>query len=112
MTYYTENSDLPPNLAQQDLYPNGTYLGLTYRYYKGNVTYPFGYGLTYTNFTYSNLTVSAKTVSDPCQSVDVTVTVTNAGIQFTSDEVVQLYVEMWGSAGGLPAPNLRLAAFE
>ena len=48
--------------------------------------YPFGFGLSYTNFEYSGLTVSGK-VPD----VEVTVNVKNTGSR-DGDEVVQLYV--------------------
>ncbi|MCD6288320.1 MAG: glycoside hydrolase family 3 C-terminal domain-containing protein [Candidatus Hydrogenedentes bacterium] len=54
------------------------------------VLYPFGYGLSYTEFKYSNLRVSPET-----QTADGTVTVradvTNTGDR-AGDEVVQLYV--------------------
>jgi beta-glucosidase len=110
VTYYTANTDLPPNLAQQDLYPNTTsgYLGLTYRYYTGNVTIPFGYGISYTSFLYSNLSVSSS-LAGPCDLIDVNVTVTNVGSVYTSDEVVQVYVKQPLST--VPTPQLRLGAF-
>ncbi len=52
--------------------------------------YPFGFGLSYTNFSYSNLTVN-KTSFDPDESVTVSVTVTNAGTK-AGKEVVQLFI--------------------
>jgi beta-glucosidase len=64
--------------------------GRTYRYFKGEPLYPFGYGLSYTNFAYSNLRVDAKTVKAG-QPVKVTVDVTNSGDR-EGDEVVQLYL--------------------
>lgn len=64
--------------------------GRTYRYFKGDVLYPFGHGLSYTTFNYAIPSVSAKTIKAG-DAVDVTVDVTNAG-KMDSDEVVQLYI--------------------
>ncbi len=64
--------------------------GRTYRYFKGDVLYPFGHGLSYTTFNYAIPSLSAKSVKAG-DTVDVTVDVTNAG-KMDSDEVVQLYI--------------------
>lgn len=64
-------------------YREGIYVG--YRYYdkaEKKVRYPFGYGLSYTEFTYSNLNVADNRV---------TVNITNTG-KVKGAEVVQLYV--------------------
>ena len=55
--------------------------------------YPFGYGLSYTNFEYSELTLSKKTLamSVPKDGINVSVTVKNTG-NFDGEEVVQLYI--------------------
>ncbi|MGI9544435.1 MAG: beta-glucosidase BglX [Cyclobacteriaceae bacterium] len=50
--------------------------------------YPFGYGLSYSQFAYSNLKVDA---ADP-QSVKVQVDVTNTG-KVAGEEIVQLYLK-------------------
>ena len=64
-------------------YREGIYVG--YRYYdkaKKNVRCPFGYGLSYTEFTYSDMTIQDHTVS---------VKITNTG-SYNGAEVVQLYI--------------------
>ena len=64
--------------------------GRTYRYFTGEPLYPFGYGLSYTNFEYSNLKFSKDSLAasdDLAASVDVKNTGKMAG-----DEVVQLYL--------------------
>ena len=64
-------------------YREGIYVG--YRYYESagiEVKFPFGYGLSYTQFTYSNLIVTKK---------GVMITVENTGGREGS-EVIQLYV--------------------
>lgn len=64
--------------------------GRTYRYFKGDVLYPFGHGLSYATFNYAVPTLSAKSIKAG-DSVDVTVNVSNTG-KVDSDEVVQLYL--------------------
>ena len=108
-TYYASDADLPPNLAQQDLYPNATsgYKGLTYRYFTGRPDVAFGTGLSYTTFAYSKLSAPASVTA--CGALSVNVTVTNTGSR-TSDEVVQLYVQQVKTS--VPAPAIRLADFQ
>ena len=64
---------------------NYTMEGRTYRYFKGEPLYPFGYGLSYSTFVYSGLSVTPMTLN-PTQNVTVKVMVMNAG-QMDSDEV-------------------------
>lgn len=78
--------------------------GRTYRYFKGEPLYPFGYGLSYTKFAYSNLRLS-KTVTAGADT-QITVDVQNAGA-VTGDEVVQLYVT--DSSATVPVPIRSLA---
>jgi beta-glucosidase len=82
---------------------------LTYMYTKAPVTYPFGYGLSYSSFEYSDFnTPKGASENAPFQ---VTVKVKNNGSVNTS-EVVQLYVKNKKSAYGNYAPQKQLAAFE
>lgn len=69
--------------------------------------YPFGHGLSYTDFTYSALTLSEASVAADGE-IEVSVTVTNTG-ERPGTEVVQLYVE--DEALGLSRPALQLAGF-
>lgn len=52
--------------------------------------YPFGHGLSYTDFEYSGLQIAPERIT-PGQPVEVTCTVTNTG-EVAGDEVVQLYL--------------------
>jgi len=70
--------------------------------------YPFGYGLSYTNFAYSNLRLDAKSVKAG-EPVKVTVDVTNIGDR-EGDEVVQLYLT--DVAASAPVPIRALVGFE
>ena len=73
--------------------------GRTYMYNTKAPLYPFGFGLSYTEFAYSDLTADRSTVS---------VRVKNTGSR-TGDEVVQLYLD---SAGLDNQPMLRLVRYK
>jgi beta-glucosidase len=73
----------------------------TYRYFQGEVLYPFGYGLSYTSFAYTNPKVASTTVSAN-GTVNVSVTVANTG-KVAGDEVIQLYL----AHPGVPAAPAR-----
>jgi len=77
--------------------------GRTYRYFKGNPLYGFGFGLSYSTFRYSDL--KASRASDGAR---VSVTVKNDSAR-DGDEVVQLYVD---GAGGADDPIRSLRGFE
>ena len=83
VTFYKSDADLPP-------FEDYSMQNRTYRYFKGEPLYPFGFGLSYTNFNYSNLKLS-KTKIKKNETVAAEVTVTNNG-KMKSDEVVQLYL--------------------
>ncbi|GGY48804.1 beta-glucosidase [Parvularcula lutaonensis] len=67
--------------------------------------FPFGHGLSYTEFSYSEPVLSAEEIS-PDGSVDVTVDVTNTGDR-AGDEVVQLYIRDLVSSVTRPVRELR-----
>ena len=79
-------------------YKEGLYAG--YRYYDTAgkaVRFPFGYGLSYTQFAYSDLKIDGRTVS---------ATVTNTG-STAGAEVVQLYVAPPKNGPYRPAKELK-----
>lgn len=83
------------------LYQEGIYVG--YRYYDKagvSVRWPFGYGLSYTEFAYSDLTVEGNAVS---------VAVRNVG-KCSGAEVVQLYIA--ATQDGLHRPVRELKGFQ
>ena len=81
--------------------------GRTYRYFKGEPLYPFGYGLSYTSFAYANASVSnAKVRANG--AVTVSADVTNTG-PMDGDEVAELYLTHPGAEG---APIRALAGFQ
>lgn len=100
LTTYKSDDDLPP-------FESYSMLGRTYRYFKGEVRYPFGYGLSYTRFSYDvpNTPLIVKTGT----TVTVKTTVGNVG-KLDGDEVVQLYV-VHPQDGKKQIPQCSLKAF-
>ena len=85
-------------------YGEGIYVG--YRYFETagvEVSYPFGYGLSYTSFEYGKPVVKAVD-----GGFEASVTVRNVG-QYAGKEAVQLYVS--APSGGLEKPSCELKAF-
>ena len=73
------------------MYREGVLVG--YRYYDTKhmkVLFPFGHGLSYTEFEYSDLELSAEKMKDT-DTLQVSVIVKNTGNR-AGKEVVQLYV--------------------
>jgi beta-glucosidase len=83
---------------------------LTYMYTDAEITYPFGYGLSYSNFEYSNLQVPS-TLNAANGTFDVKVDVANTGKVNTS-EIVQLYISANHSPYGQYAPKKQLVSFD
>ena len=67
--------------------------------------YPFGYGLSYTNFEYSNIRVSKDKVTEN-DKITVTVDVKNAG-NYDGEEVVELYVKDVTASQTRPMKELK-----
>lgn len=78
-------------------------------YVEGEATplYPFGYGLSYTNFTYSNLKLTPGNNKDNFQTVSCTVT--NTGNR-DGEEVVQLYIR--DKVSSVVTAPIQLKAFK
>jgi beta-glucosidase len=70
--------------------------------------YPFGFGLSYTDFNFSNITLSSNQV-DNGETLTAKVTVKNVG-ERAGKEVVQLYIK--DMIGSVLRPEKELKAFE
>ena len=89
-----------PGNREKVCYQEGVFIG--YRYYdkkKMDVLFPFGYGLSYTDFTYSNMkvTVNGKNATDvdvikETDEIVVSADITNTG-NCDGAEIVQLYIK-------------------
>ncbi len=82
LTVYKSDADLPD-------FEDYSMENRTYRYFKGDVRYPFGYGLSYTTFAYSDISTPSSVKAG--ESVKISAKVTNSG-KMDGDEAVQLYV--------------------
>jgi beta-glucosidase len=100
VTFYKSLADLPP-------FEDYRMEGRTYRYFRGEPLFPFGYGLSYTTFAYSHLRLSARTIA-PSETLTVSVDVQNVG-ERAGDEVVQLYTS--DVAASVPVPIRQLGGF-
>ncbi len=100
VTFYKSIDQLPP-------FVNYDMEGRTYRYFKDEPLYKFGYGLSYTTFEYSNLQVPSEIKT--AESILVSVDVQNTG-DYDGDEVVQLYVKHLET--NIPVPIHSLQGFK
>jgi beta-glucosidase len=79
--------------------------GRTYRYATEAPLFPFGFGLSYTQFSYHDLHLSASEIS-PREKLEVQVSVTNTG-NMDAEEVVQLYVSDLEASVDVPQYALK-----
>ncbi|WP_276259765.1 beta-glucosidase family protein [Haloglomus litoreum] len=113
VTFGKERGDYPaseqqqyPGIAGRAEYTEGVFVG--YRYFDDRANeplFPFGHGLSYTEFAYSDLRVEAE---GPTEAT-VEVTVENVG-DHAGTEVPQVYVHDQGAS--VPRPPKELKAFE
>jgi beta-glucosidase len=124
VTFPTDLSQVPasspsqfPGVDGQVQYSEGINVG--YRYYDANnetPLFPFGYGLSYTNFRFSGLSVTPRSLQNAASNpgttacgcngqsshlVTVSATVTNTG-QVAGSDVAQLYLDDPAAAGEPP----------
>ena len=97
VTIYRNDSDLPP-------FQDYSMENRTYRYFKGKALYPFGYGLSYTDFAYEwkNEPQNSYTTND---TISFSVEIKNIG-KAGGDEVVQAYIQ-YPEGNKLPLKELR-----
>ena len=125
---YTEGL-IPANASTYMIYQEGIYVGYKYyetRYedyvmgsgnagdfaYEDAVAFPFGYGLSYTDFAYSDLDVRYDAAQD---AYLVKVKVTNTGKTYSGKETVQIYVQSpytdYDKQNGVEKASVALCGF-
>ncbi|MEO5581227.1 MAG: glycoside hydrolase family 3 C-terminal domain-containing protein, partial [Saprospiraceae bacterium] len=97
VTFYKSEKDLPP-------FEQYAITTQTYRYFKGEPLYPFGYGLSYTSFKYDQLFLDS--VIEKNTPSKLSVQVTNTG-KMDGDEVIQVYVKNLMNIPNQPIHSLK-----
>ncbi len=100
VTFYRSADDLPS-------FEDYAMAGRTYRYFDGEVLYPFGYGLSYSSFSYTNFELKDDTIVAGSYVV-ATIEVMNTG-ETDGEEVIQLYLK---EDAGQPDLKPELKGFE
>lgn len=95
VTFYKSDKDLPP-FESYDM------KGRTYRYIENEPLYPFGYGLSYTEFELSDLQVSDTRIGE--NPIHVSLKIKNIGKR-AGKEVIQAYIR--ADMDGAPNYTLR-----
>jgi beta-glucosidase len=97
VTFYKSTSDLPP-------FEDYNMDGRTYKYFKGEPLYPFGYGLSYSDFSYSGLKLNNKKYENN-DTITLSVGLKNEG-PADGEEVIQIYARKASPAEDDPAKVL------
>jgi beta-glucosidase-like glycosyl hydrolase len=108
-TWYKSVNDLPA-ITDYTLRGDANKNGRTFWYFNKDVSYEFGYGLSYTTFEYSNFKIS-KTYITPNDQITISVDVKNTG-NYDGDEVVQIYMTTPESPASMQRPIKRLKGFK
>lgn len=108
VTFYHDTEELPD-------FEDYSMKGRTYRYFTGEVLYPFGYGLTYGSAALEEVKLNGQSAGAGSEVVlsgeeiaSLEVTVANTGDR-DIQEVVQVYIKAVDSADA--TPNARLCGF-
>ena len=99
-TFYTSTKQLPP-FSDYDLINHPR----TYMYFDEPVLFPFGHGLSYTQFEYSDLTINADKIKTG-DEVEIQFSVQNTG-PLEGDEVAQVYIHHLNASVKVPIRQLK-----
>jgi beta-glucosidase len=99
LTFYKSVDQLPP-------FEDYNMTGRTYKYFRGEPLYKFGFGLSYSTFSYSNL-ILPKAIKTG-ESLGISVDVQNTG-KMDGNEIVQLYIK--DIEASVPVPFISLQGF-
>lgn len=100
---YVQMDSIPIGVWQSSLGNDSHYLDIGYTPH-----FPFGYGLSYTNFKYENLAIEKDTIGFD-EHITITASITNTGKR-EGKELVQLYVQ--DVVGSITRPVRELKGFE
>lgn len=101
VTFYRESNKLPD-------FTDYSMDNRTYKFFREDPLYPFGYGLSYAKFTFSGLTLDRDSVKAG-ETIKATVTVKNVSDR-AGDEVAEFYIR--DLEASTRVPRHKLCAFE
>ncbi len=125
-----DEANLSDSVSKYMIYQEGVYVGYKYyetRYedavmntgnagsydYFADVAFPFGYGLSYTDFEYGDYEVIYDEISD---NFNISVKVTNVGSKYSGKETVQIYAQspytQYDRINGVEKPAVSLVGFD
>lgn len=99
-TFYASTQQLPP-MSDYDIINSPR----TYMYFDQPVLYPFGHGLSYTQFEYSNLKFSSDKINKDGE-IEIQFNIQNIG-KMKGDEVAQIYVRSNTASFKVPINQLK-----
>ncbi|MBN2520150.1 MAG: glycoside hydrolase family 3 C-terminal domain-containing protein, partial [Bacteroidales bacterium] len=102
-TFYASTKQLPP-MSDYDIINNPR----TYMYFDQPVLYPFGHGLSYTQFEYSNLKFSSDKIKRDSE-IEIQFEIQNVG-ELKGDEVAQIYAH--SNTASIIVPINQLKRFQ
>ncbi len=95
VTFYHSTEELPA-------FTDYSMKDRTYRYMKGEALYPFGYGLSYTDFIIDDVKLDTRELTD--RGINVNLRITNKG-NMKGRETIQMYIK--SEKPGTPNPQLK-----
>ncbi|MEM6642700.1 MAG: glycoside hydrolase family 3 C-terminal domain-containing protein [Bacteroidota bacterium] len=98
-TWYTSDEDLP------DMHDYSIQTGRTYMYFDGEPLYPFGYGLSYSNFNINEVLLSKSKLKEG-EKLTVSASISNVGL-VDGDEIIQVYIKDLKSTQTVPMKALK-----
>ena len=96
ITFYKSTDDLPP-------FDDYSMQGRTYRFFEGNVQFPFGYGLSYSSYEYLEAKIDYREKRKE-QPLTLIVNIKNTSL-FDGEEVIQVYSRTLNPAPRTPNPE-------
>lgn len=102
-TWYAKLSDLPSGMMKYNI-DEAKY---TYMFYDKEPLYPFGYGMSFTDFSYSNLNITPAGIKQG-ESATISFKIKNTGKR-AGTEIPQLYIHTNGTLGG---QKMQLKGFD
>lgn len=100
---FVKNVTQLPDFADYDISKNRTYL-----FMQDSPLFPFGYGLSYTNFTWSGIMINQTSIKST-QTLGVSLDITNHG-PLAGDDVIQIYIRRVDNSAWIQ-PKLQLRGF-